>query len=385
MPNAFSLRPISGIHVLRSPNMLDKLKHITSPERVLTDKESLENYGKDWTKHIPVKALAVVLPKSTEEVVEIVLWARENKVALVPSGGRTGLSGAAIATKGEVVVSFDKMNKISDFDPIDKTVTCEAGVITEDLQNFAKENSLLYPVDFAARGSSQIGGNIATNAGGIKVIKYGLTRDWVAGLTVVTGTGEVLHLNNSLVKNASGYDLRHLIIGSEGTLGFITEATMRLTRPPAAEQVFILGVPKLDAVMNIFKAYTEKLPLLAFEMFTDMALEYVVKSTGLQRPFETKSKYYILLEIENDSDSTLETAMNLFETCTENGWVEDGAISQSPSQATDFWRLREDISEATSAFEPYKNDVSVRVSKVPEFLVQMDEILTREYPQFDVV
>lgn len=365
--------------------MIETLKGVLPTEQILTDEENLQNYGKDWTKHLPVKPLAIAFPKSTEDVVALVKWARDNKTALVPSGGRTGLSGAATATNGEVVVSFEKMNKILSFNSIDKTATCEAGVITEDLQNFALDKDLLYPVDFAARGSSQIGGNIATNAGGIKVIRYGLTRDWVTSLTVVTGAGEVLNLNNNLVKNASGYDLRHLFIGSEGTLGFITEATMKFTRPPKEPQVFILGVPELSAVMEIFKAYTNKLPLLAFEMFTDVALKFVLNSTDLQKPFETDSKYYVLLEIEQDSEATLETAMELFEQCMESGWVEDGTISQSPQQAKDFWRLREDISEATSAFEPYKNDVSVEVAKVPEFLSEMDAILQKEYPHFDVV
>ena len=171
---------------------------------------------------------------------KIVLWALENKISLIPSGGRTGLSAAAFATNGEVVVSFDQMSKIYGYNEADQTIHCQAGVITETLQNYAWEKGKLFPVDFASRGSSQIGGNIATNAGGIKVIRYGLTRDWVAGLTVVTGTGEIMHFNNSLVKNASGYDFRHLFIGSEGTLGFITEATLKVTRQPRPLHVMVL-------------------------------------------------------------------------------------------------------------------------------------------------
>src|SRR5581483_5179493 len=156
------------------------------------------------------------------------------------------LSGGAAALNSEVVVSFEKMNRILDFDPFDQTVTVEAGVITETLQNFAHEKGLYYPVDFASRGSSQIGGNVATNAGGIKVLRYGLTRQWVAGLEAVTGSGEILHLNNSLVKNATGYDLRHLLIGSEGTLALITKVTLNLTRPDKPA-LFAFGVSDLDA------------------------------------------------------------------------------------------------------------------------------------------
>tara|TARA_B100000749_G_scaffold280887_1_gene279891 strand:- start:134146 stop:135519 length:1374 start_codon:yes stop_codon:yes gene_type:complete len=365
--------------------MLDDLKNIFSSDRVLTDSESLDTYGRDWTKHLDVNATAIVFPKSTEEVQKLVLWANKNKVGLVPSGGRTGLSGAATAIQNEVVVSFEKMNNILEFDPVDQTVRCEAGVITETLQEYAKDKNLLYPVDFAARGSSQIGGNIATNAGGIKVIRYGLTRNWVTSLKVVTGTGEVLELNKNLVKNATGLDFRHLFIGSEGILGFITECTMKLTRPPKESQVFVLGVSELSSVMEIYKTYTQSREVLAFEMFTELALQYVLKSTDLQRPFDSPTNYYVLIELEIENEGDSEQAMTLFEKCFENGWVEDGAVSQSPTQAKDFWRLREDISEATSAYEPYKNDVSVRVSKVPEFLQETDQILSTEYPNFDVV
>lgn len=356
-----------------------------SKDQIKTDKDSLETYGKDWTKHIVAKPLAIVFPKTTEEVQKLVLWARKSKTALVPSGGRTGLSGAAIATNGEIVVSLEKMNKIISYNAIDETISCEAGVITEQLQDYAKEKGKLYPVDFAARGSSQIGGNVATNAGGIKVVRYGLTRDWVAGMTVVTGQGEVLKLNNALVKNASGYDLRHLFIGSEGTLGFITELEMKVTQPSKDLSVFVFGVPTLEAVMNIFEAYKTKLSLTAFEMFTDIALKYVVQSTGLSKPFETGTPYYVLVEVENQSEKSLEDAMSVFEHCMEQGWVEDGTVSQNAQQAKDLWRLREDISEATSAFQPYKNDVSVRISQVPEFLTEMDQILKQQYPDIEVV
>ncbi len=211
---------------------LEKLKAIFPSDRLLTDEASLQHYGRDWTKHFDINPSAIVFPLSTDEVVKLVKFARSEKIGLVPSGGRTGLSGGACALNGEVVVSFEKMNRVLEYNELDRTVRVEPGLITEALQNYAKEKDAYYPVDFAARGSSQIGGNIATNAGGVKVLRYGLTRDWVAGLTVVTGAGDVLELNKGLVKNATGLDFRHLMIGSEGTLGFVTEASMRLTSPP---------------------------------------------------------------------------------------------------------------------------------------------------------
>jgi FAD/FMN-containing dehydrogenase len=363
-----------------------ELTRILDSSRVLTDEANLTEYGRDWTKYLQPKPAAIVFPKSTEEVVALVKWARTKKVALVPSGGRTGLSGGAAALNGEVVVSFQKMNRILDFDPYDLTVTCEAGVVTESLQKYAEEKSLYYPVDFASRGSSQIGGNVATNAGGIKVMRFGLTRQWVAALEVVTGEGEVLHLNNGLVKNATGLDLRHLMIGSEGTLGLITKVTVNLTRPTAQPSLFVFGVEDLAAVMKIYHAYKSELPLLAFKMFTDLALKYVLKHhTDLKAPTEGSHPYYVLVEIEKTDDSVHEKAMALFEKGVEQGWILDGIESQTPQQLKDLWRLREDISEATAPYQPYKNDISVRISKVPAFLQEMDAILKKNYPHFEAV
>ena len=245
--------------------LIDELKSLLDDGKVLTDTDSLASHGIDWTKHFAPAPLAIAFPRCTEQVQAIVRWANQNKVALVPSGGRTGLSAAAVAANGEVVVSFDYMNKVLDFNEYDRTVVCQPGVVTEQLQNFADEHDLYYPVDFASAGSSQIGGNIGTNAGGIKVIRYGMTRDWVAGLKVVTGSGELLELNKDLIKNATGYDLRQLFIGAEGTLGFVVEATMRLTRKPSNLTALVLGTPDFDSIMPVLHAFQKELDLTAFE------------------------------------------------------------------------------------------------------------------------
>lgn len=364
---------------------LSTLEKIVGSQNFAQDKETLENYGKDWTKHYSPNPTAVVFPKTTEQVQEIVKWARQTKTALVPSGGRTGLSAAAFALNKEVVVSLEKMNKILELDPFDQTIRCEAGVITEQLQKYAWENGFYYPVDFAARGSSQLGGNVATNAGGIKVIRYGLTRSWVQGLKVVTGTGEILDLNKGLVKNATGYDLRQLFIGSEGTLGIITEVTVGVTRQPKELVVFVLGVPVLSSIMEIYKLFKSRFNLMAYEMFTDVALKYTTALGRVGKPFDTPVPYYVLIELEKENEEMLNAAMATFEECAEKGFVVDGTVSQNPKQAADLWSLREDITEATSYKKPYKNDVSVRVSKVPQFLTEMTEILKKEHPDFEVV
>lgn len=365
--------------------ILKSLASALNSKDISVDHDALNHYGKDWTRVYEPNPLAIVFPRNTEQVQTLVKMANELGFALVPSGGRTGLSGGAMSTNQEVVVSFERMNCISEFNAIDRTVICQAGVITEQLQQFAEQKELFYPVDFASSGSSQIGGNIATNAGGIKVIRYGLTRDWIAGLTVVTGKGDILNLNNGLVKNATGYDLRHLFIGSEGTLGFITEATIRLMRPPKHLAVLVLGVPEFDALMNVSRSFQDKIDLTAFEFFSDKALHYVCARGEVAKPFDTETPYYALLEFELISDEIAEQAMNLFEYCVEEGWVLDGVMSQNETQAANLWRLREDISETLAEFTPYKNDLSVTVSRVPEFLHGVNEVVSAGYPDFEIV
>lgn len=366
-------------------NAVQELSKILSAHQIKSDPESLKVYGKDWTTYYDIKAAAIVFPESIKQVQSLVVWARANKVGLVPSGGRTGLSGGACAVNSEVVVSFDRMNKIKDFHPEDPCVVVEAGVITETLQDFAKQKELYYPVDFAARGSSQIGGNIATNAGGIKVVRYGLTRDWIIGLKVVTGTGEILELNKGLIKNATGYDLRHLFIGSEGTLGFVVEATIKLCAPPPPLKVLVMGVSGLDAVMKVFAEFKKQTSLTAFEMFSEKALVKVLESTGLTRPLEGTSTYYVLAEVECRSEAEENNALLAFEKSIEAGWVVDGTMSQSEVQSKNFWRLREDISESLAKYSPYKNDISVAISLVPPLIEELDVLLQKAYPSWEVV
>ncbi|MFJ4372472.1 FAD-binding oxidoreductase [Pseudomonas japonica] len=370
---------------MTDPVLLAELMTLVEPGKVLTDAASLEAYGKDWTRHFPPAPSAIVFPKSIEQVQAIVQWANRHKVALVPSGGRTGLSAAAVAANGEVVVSFDYMNRILDFNAFDRTVVCQPGVITAQLQAFAEEQGLYYPVDFASSGSSQIGGNIGTNAGGIKVIRYGMTRNWVAGLKVVTGAGELLELNKDLIKNATGYDLRQLFIGAEGTLGFVVEATMRLDRAPKNLTAMVLGTPDFDSIMPVLHAFQGKLDLTAFEFFSDKGLAKILGRGDVPAPFETQCPFYALLEFEATTEEVANDALALFEHCVEQGWVLDGVMSQSEQQLRNLWKLREYLSETISHWTPYKNDISVTVAKVPAFLRDIDSIVSTHYPDFEVV
>jgi len=352
---------------------------------IVTEAAVLESHGRDWTRFRDPAPSAVVFPGSVHQVSQLVSCAADRRIPLVPSGGRTGLSGGAVAAEGEVVVSFDRMRRILDFDPVSRTITVEAGVVTAAVQQFAREKGLYYPVSFASEGSSQIGGNVATNAGGIRVLRYGLTREQVAGLKVVSGRGEVLDCNRGLVKNASGYDLRHLFIGSEGTLGMVAEVTLRLINPPLPSRVMLLGVARMEAVMEVFDTLRSDLDLTAFEFFTDRALYHVRAAQGLAAPLDSDCPFYVITEFDCPDEAAEERAMASFERCAEQGWVVDGVLSQSDRQIAELWRYREGISEAISHFPPYKNDLSVSVSRVPEFLQRMESLISETCPDFETV
>ena len=370
--------------------MLDKiiisqLREIVGNKNVRLSDEDLTDYGMDRTTMWAARPSVIVLPGCVAEVQKVVIFANEYKLAIVPSGGRTGLSGGAVAKNGEIVVAMDRINQIFDFNKVDCIVSVGAGLITNKLQEFAAEQNLFYPVDFASSGSSQIGGNIATNAGGINVIRYGMTRQWVAGLVVVTGRGEILHLNKGLIKNNTGYDFRHLFIGSEGTLGLICEATIRLTRPKRASTVIVLGIDSFPIILEVLKAFSAEINLTAFEFFSQVALDKVINFQGHNAPFKTKAPFYALLEFESSEGSVLDTGLRLFDECMDKGWVLDGVMSQSLRQAESLWKLREDISETLWQYEPFKNDISVLMSRMPEFIKSVEIIIEQKYPYFELV
>ena len=379
---------LAGCEDFLEPIMLDarvaELTRCLPDLRLLTASGDLEHYGRDWTRRWTPAPLAIALPASVEEVQVIVRWANQQRVAIVPSGGRTGLSGGAVAANGELVLSLERMNRVLDFNAVDRTLSVQSGIILQAVHEAARGHGLLYPVDFAARGSCSIGGNIATNAGGIRVIRYGNTREWIAGLKVVTGNGELLELNRALIKNSSGYDFRQLMIGSEGTLGIVVEATLELTDLPPPSQVMLLALPDMDALMQVFALFRARLTLQAFELFTDHALKHVL-AHGAQRAIDGDYPYYVVTEFDAVDEKTQEIALATFEQAVEKGWVSDGVLAQSDAQAAALWRLREGITESLAPHRPYKNDVSVKVSAVPAFLHEMQALLAHEYPHIEVV
>lgn len=360
------------------------LEQIFSKNQISQDPETLAVYGKDWTNYYTIQASAVVFVESEPQLQELVQWARKRRMPLIPSGGRTGLSGGAVAHRGEIVVSFDRMNRLLDFNEADLCVKVQAGVVTDQVKEFAAEKGYFFPVAFASSGSSQIGGNIATNAGGINVLKYGLTRSWVSGLRVVTGRGELLSLNKGLQKNATGYDLRQLFIGSEGTLGFVTEADLQLTRQPQRTKTLLLGLESWDQVMKAFVEWRKLCDLLSYEVFDRACLEKVM-SRGATDPLSQSYPFYVISECAISEFEGEDHLSQELEKLFDQGLVLDGVISQSSQQASELWALRENISESLAPQKPYKNDISVRTSAVPQFVRELETQVQSLYPGFEVL
>jgi FAD/FMN-containing dehydrogenase len=348
-----------------------------------TDPGELATYGKDWTKVFKPAPSLLVRPRSTAEVAQFLKLASAHGLPVVPSGGRTGLAGGAVAEKGEVVLSLERMRTIHPVDPLALTVRVEAGAITEAVHHATAEYGLTWPVDFASKGSSQVGGNIATNAGGVRVIRYGLTRQWVLGLTVVTMSGEVMELNGALEKNNTGVDLRQLFIGSEGILGVVTEATLKLTRLPRKVDVFLFALDSLQAVLTLFEeARKGPFTIMAYEFFTDACSARLEKHRGLRPPFETRTSHSVLLEVEDAKEGALDAWLaSLFE----RGLVLDGTLAADVSQQKQLWTLREGISESLSATGlPHKNDIALPISELSTFCTSLEVLLATRYPGWEL-
>ncbi|XDD50790.1 FAD-binding oxidoreductase [Leptospira sp. WS92.C1] len=369
-----------------------ELKTLIGPGKVFFkndpdfDEATFLSYGLDRTKVYNADFEILAFPSNTEEVAKIVKYAYTNDISIVPSGGRTGYAGGAVAKNKELVLSLSKMDKVLDFDPFFGSIKVQAGMITKNLHKEAEERGFYFPVDFASTGSSHIGGNIATNAGGVRVVHYGLIRQWVLGLTVVTGTGEILEFNGELLKNNTGYDLKQLFIGSEGTLGVITEASLKLTVKPLDNRVLLVAVPDFSSILSLFKeTHQVKVPLLAFEFFTEYCLGKVKAHLGVPDPFSAPSPYYVLMEFEIADEADDEKLFGFLETITEKGLISDGSLAQNSRQSETFWKYREGISESISIdYTVHKNDISLPLRNMEPFLAEMETLLNGKYPGFEI-
>ena len=363
--------------------LLRELEAALPPGSLTTDESDLATYGRDWTRAYAPAPLAVVRPRSTDEVARVVRICRAHKQPMVPSGGRTGLAGGAVAARGELVVSLDRMNRIDPIDVTGLTLRVDAGAVTEQVHQHCAAHGLTWPVDLASKGSSQVGGNLATNAGGVKVIRYGHARHWVLGLVVVTAAGEVLELGGALEKDNTGVDLRQLFIGSEGTLGFITEATLKLARLPARLEVALFALDGIDAGLRLFEsARRERFELSAYELFTEPCMVRFRAHRGFGPPFARPAAAYVLLEAEAPDRAGFETWAH--DALAAPG-IEDGVVAQTPAQGRELWRLREGISEALGATGlPHKNDVALPVRALGAFCRELEAVFAASYPGWEI-
>ena len=361
--------------------------------RLLTDAADMAPFLTDWRRKWTGRALAVVQPDTTDDVARAVGWCRAHRVAVVPQGGNTGLSGGATPdeTGRAVVLSLARMNRVRSIDRENNTIVVEAGVTLQRLQEEAKQAGRLFPLSLAAEGTCTIGGNLASNAGGVQVLRYGNARDLCLGLEVVTAEGQVWNGLRGLRKDNTGYDLRDLFVGSEGTLGVITAAALKLFPQPAAQVAAFIAVPSPREAVGLLQAAQQRIgpALTAFELMSDTCIGLVEKHVAAARlPLAERSAWYVLLEVSDSQDEAHAQAAveALLEGALEEGLATDAALSASLSQFKALWSLREDISESQGAEgKTVKHDISLPVSRIPDFIETTGAAIRREFPGLRLV
>ena len=372
--------------------LIDSLRLICGDVNVLTG-DGLTAYERDWRGREHGKALCVVRPAHTKEVSAVVKACAAVGVAMVPQGGNTGLvMGYTPDTSGrEVVINLQRLNKVRHIDVANATLTAEAGCILQHLQQTAEQAGFLLALSLASEGSCTLGGNWASNAGGTQVLRYGNTRDLCLGLEVVTAQGDVWSGLSGLRKDNTGYDLRHLFIGSEGTLGIITAATMKLFPKPAAQRTAWAAVPSVQAALDLLGLAQQQLGagLTGFEMMSQAALGLVARHLpALKVPFWQEAPYCVLLELsDTESESHAEQRLEqLLGIALDKNVASDVVIAQSLSQSRELWQVRESISSAQAAEGlNIKHDISLPVSAIPAFVKQTDTALANALPGLRIV
>ena len=356
--------------------------------RLFTRQQDMSPFLTDWRNIWHGNALAVALPDTVDDVARIIRWCHDHDVPIVPQGGNTGLSGAATPdqTGRSIVLSLVRLNHIRGIDKSNNTMVVEAGCLLQDIQDAAREADRLFPLSLAAEGSCTIGGNLATNAGGTAVLRYGNARDLCLGLEVVTADGRIWNGLRGLRKDNTGYALRDLFIGSEGTLGIITAAVLKLYPLPAARLVAFSALNSLDVAVSFLDGVTQRLgsTLTGFELMSSDALDLVIKHFPEARnPLETRTPWYVLSEVSDPVSE--QNAMLAFEKilseAVESGIVADAVIAQSLAQSEALWALREDASEAQGMEgKTIKHDISIPISRIPKFVATASALFHDRFP-----
>ncbi len=366
------------------PDLLGRFAAIVGDKYATTDPRDMEPYLVEerglWRGHSQL----VLRPGSTEEVARICKLASETKTALVPQGGNTGLVGGQLSHHGEIVLSLKRLDKIREVDTRSNAMTAEAGVILANAQRSAADVDRLFPLSLGSEGSCTIGGNLSSNAGGIAALAYGVARDLVLGLEVVLADGRILNDLSKLKKDNTGYNLRHLFIGAEGTLGIITAATLKLFPKPRSVETAFVGIPSPDAALTLLDMSQNLAAsnLTSFELIPHIAIDFCVKhGPSIRAPLSGRHHWYVLMEISSPREDARDTIESILSQGMERDIVEDAVIAANLDQRAAFWTLREVISPAQKPEGgSIKHDVSVPVASVPQFLREADAAVTKVVP-----
>jgi len=373
-----------------SDGVLASIQEIVGPKGWIDDPADLEPYLVEERGLYHGNCIAVVRPGTTEELAAVVRVCADAGVAVVPQGGNTGLVGGGVP-EGGIVLSMSRMNRVRAIDPVNRTITLEAGVILADVQKAAEEAGALFPLSLGAEGSCRIGGNLATNAGGMTVVRYGNARDMVLGLEVVLPDGRIWDGLKGLRKNNTGYDLKQLFLGSEGTLGIITAAVLKLYPPPRVAETALIAVPSVQAALDLFNRTNEQAgdTLTAFEFMARIGIDFAVKHVpDIVDPLTERYPYYALIKLTSTQANAplKDTLEEILADAFEEGLVEDAVIAASESQGEALWRIRESIPEAQKAEGgSIKNDISVPLSCVPDFIERATAAVEQAMPGIRVV
>jgi len=368
--------------------LLDQIRGIVGSAGLIDSPYEVAQYAIDSRKRYRGKPAAVVKPASTAEVAAVVRACADSRTAIVPQGGNTGLCGAATpdASGSQIVLNLSRMNRIRAIDAHNNTMTVDAGCVLANIQKAAEEADRLFPLSLAAEGSCEIGGNLSTNAGGTAVLRYGNTRDLVLGLEVVLPSGEIWDGLRGLRKDNTGYDLKQLFVGAEGTLGVITAAVLKLFPLPRSRATAVVALQDPENAVRLLKLALEECGerLTGFELFSDSCLSLVLKHfKDAFAPFARRFPHYVLVELSDTrpGDAVAGLAEGVLEAALEARTILDAAIAQSDAQTRAFWRLRDLISEAQAHEGPnIKHDISIPISMIPEFIRTTDAELARVHP-----
>ena len=354
-------------------NIVDLLISELGNDKVLTGEEVSSRTFHIWMPEAQVKAKAIVLPKSTEDIATVCRICYAQDTPIVIHGGLTNLVGSTESFGDEVVISMERMNRIIDIDPLSRTMTVEAGTVLQHIQEAASAQDLLFPMNFGAKGSCQIGGCIANNAGGLRVFKYGMTRQLILGLEVVLANGTVLSSLKKVMKDNAGYDLKQLFIGTEGTLGIVTKAVLRLYEQPKSRSSAFVGFDAFDRVLEFLKFADQRMGgrLSAYEvLWQDAYVALTSPNTNYQPPIPQDSKYYVLLEaLGGHGQQDQEEFQSMVEDAWEDGIIQDAALALTDSDQAWFWNIREDVGNLLSQFDYRQDsDVSLPQNKMEEYV-----------------